>query len=289
MIDQEQFVDQILHDFEMEEANPAATPCNPKFILTSKMCPSNDEQRSLADKRPYPTLVGKLLYLATCTRPDIAYAIRELSRFMSNHGEQHWNAAKHLLHYLKGTKSLGVMYGNIDNPYPLFRSFTDSDWAMGEKRRSITGYLIEMGGGPICWASKQQAVVALSSAEAEYIALGFTSRQVIWLRSLAAELGYPQPGASIINCDNRAAIQSSHDPKSHSRMKHIDIRYHFVRRAVNMRLIDVSHIPGILNVADLMTKGLDRSTHEKWIAMIGLHPGSGGVLDDLEPGTATVA
>jgi hypothetical protein len=252
------------------------------------MCPKNEEERELANKRPYATLVGKLLYIATCTRPDIGYAVRELSRFMANHGEQHWNAAKHLVRYLKGTKSLGIMYGNVDNPYPLFHSFVDSDWAMGEKRRSITGYIIMMGGGPVCWASKQQAIVALSSSEAEYISLGFTSRQVIWLRSLSEELGYPQPGASPISCDNRAAVQTSQDPKSHSWMKHIDIRFHFVRKVVNLRLIDVSHIPGIHNISDLMTKGLERATHNKWIAMIGLHPGSGGVLEDLEPG-ATVA
>lgn len=290
LIDQEQFVDQILHQFGHEDANPAYTPCNPKFILHSSMCPKTDEEREAVQTKPYPALVGKLLYLATCTRPDISYAVRELSRFMGNYGEQHWNAAKHLLRYLKATKHYGITYGNVDNPYPIFRSFTDSDWAMGEKRRSITGYVTEMGGGPISWASKQQAVVALSSAEAEYIALGFTSRQVIWLRSLSYELGYAQPGASPINCDNKAAIQSSQDPKSHSLMKHIDIRYHFVRRAVNLRLIDVSHIPGIYNVSDIMTKGLDRPTHTKWVTMLHLDPGSGGVLVILmrEPG-ATVA
>ena len=180
MIDQEQFLDQILVDFGMTDANPAATPCNPKFMLTTTMCPKTEEQEKLATTRPYAALVGKMLYLATCTRPDIAYAVRELSRFMHNHGGQHWKAALHLLHYLKGTKGFGIIYGNVDDPYPIFKSFMDSDWAMGEKRRSVTGYIITMGGGPISWASKQQAVVALSSAEAEYIALSFTSHQVLW-------------------------------------------------------------------------------------------------------------
>jgi hypothetical protein len=173
------------------------------------MSPKNPDQEKLARSRPYPTLVGKLLYLSTCTRPDIAWAVRELSRFMGNWGEQHWGAAKHVVRYLKGTKSMGVMYGNVDNPYPLFRSFTDSDWAMGDPRRSVTGYIIEMGGGPISWASKQQAVVAQSSCEAEYIALGFTAHQVLWLRSFSSEIGFPQPGASFIACDNQGAVYSS--------------------------------------------------------------------------------
>lgn len=288
MIDQEQFIDQILTDFGMMDGHPANTPCNPKFILVSAMCPKTDAERELAATRPYPTLVCKLLYIATCTRPDIAYAVRELSRFMHNHGEQHWKAALHVLRYLKGTKGYGIIYGNVDNPYPLFKSFTDSDWAMGEKRRSITGYIIMMGGGPISWASKQQAVVALSSAEAEYIAISFTARQVLWLRSLSKELSFPQPHASVIFCDNRAAVFSALDPKSHSRLKHIDIRFHFVRHIVNGRIVDVVHISGTYNIADVLTKGLDRATHTKWITMIGLHPGSGGVLEELEPGV-TVA
>jgi hypothetical protein len=242
------------------------------------MCPRNEDQKRLAHSRPYPTLVGKLLYLATCTRPDIAFAVRELSRFMGNWGEQHWGVAKHVVRYLKGTKAIGIMYGNIDDPYPLFRSFTDSDWAMGELRRSVTGYIIEMGGAPISWASKQQAVVAQSSCEAEYIALGFTARQVLWLRILAEELGFPQNGPSFVACDNRGAIYSSQDPKSHSRLKHIDIRYHFIRSCVNERLIDVHHIPGTQNVADVCTKPLERPTHEKWVGLLGLHAGPGGVL-----------
>lgn len=251
-------------------------------MLSTAMCPKTDEEKSLAATRPYPALIGKLLYIATCTRPDISYSVRELSRFTANHGEQHWKAATHLLRYLKYTKSFGLFYGNIDDPYPLFRSFADSDWAMSENRKSVTGYIIEMGGAPICWSSKQQAVVALSSAEAEYVSLSFTARQVLWLRSLSYELGFEQPGASPINCDNRAAVYASRDPTAHSHLKHIDLRFKFIRGAVYLRQIDVSHIPGTLNIADLLTKPLDRPTHEKWISMIHLAVGSGGVSEDVE-------
>jgi hypothetical protein len=111
MLDQEQYVKSILHDFDMESANPANAPCNPNIRLTSDMCPNTDEQRQLTQKRPYPALVGKLLYLANCTRPDIAYAVRELARFMGNWGEQHWSAAKHVLRYLKGTKGQKTWLG----------------------------------------------------------------------------------------------------------------------------------------------------------------------------------
>jgi len=154
---------------------------------------------------------------------------------------------------------------------------------MGDYRKSVTGYIVEMGGAPICWSSKQQAIIAQSSCEAEYIALGYTARQVLWLRNFAAELGFPQPGASFVACDNRGAIYSSRDPKSHSRLKHIDIRLHFIRYCVNERLIDVHHIPGVHNVADVCTKPLEHHVHSRWMGLLGLHAGPGGVLDG-EPG-----
>jgi hypothetical protein len=127
MVDQAQLIDSIVEEFGLGSANPAQTPCNLKTRLTSDMCPKNKDQEQLAKTCSYPTLIGKRMYLSTCTRLNIAYAVRELSRFMGNWGEQHWEAAKHMVWYLKGTKSMVVMYGNIDDPYPLFCSFTDSD------------------------------------------------------------------------------------------------------------------------------------------------------------------
>ena len=94
-----------------------------------------------------------------CTQPDIAYAVRELARFMSNYGAQHYAAAKFLLRYLQGTHTQGIIYGDTSNPAPIFHSFCDSDWAMSEGRKSISGYVIMCGNGPISWSSKQQTVM----------------------------------------------------------------------------------------------------------------------------------
>jgi hypothetical protein len=272
MIDQSQFITTILREFKMDKCNDLTTPC-PKIRLTADMCPKTDNERDEVTKAPYSdycAIVGKCMYLSTCTRPDISFAVRELARFMSNYGKQHYAAAKHLLRYLQGTRTRGIIYGDTENLSPTFRSFADSDWAMSDGRKSISGYVIECGGGPICWSSKQQVVIALSSCEAEYLSCAHCARQIIWLRSLFAELGFPQLSSSTLFCDNQGTVACTHDPHSHSRMKHIDIRAHFIRDCVNRRIIDVHHIPGVQNPADILTKPLDKTIHQKWLHHIRL-------------------
>jgi hypothetical protein len=269
MIDQSQFIASILRDFGLDNCKPVKTPC-PKWRLTQDMCPRNAAEQEIADALPFRTLVGKCMYLATCTRPDISYAVRELARFMSNYGAKHFAAAKHLLRYLQGTRSRGVVYGNCGNFSPVFHSFCDSDWAMTEGRKSVSGYVVMCADGPICWSSKQQTVVALSSCEAEYISSAHCARQIIWLRSLFSELGFPQKDPSLLRCDNQGAVVCTHDPHSHNRMKHIDIRIHFIRDCVNRHLINVDRVAGIENPSDLLTKPLEKIIHFKWLHILRL-------------------
>jgi hypothetical protein len=273
MIDQEQFVLSILRQYNLDRCNHTTTPL-PTERLTTDMCPKTDAERLQVASAPfkdYCAIVGKCMYLSTCTRPDISYAVRELARFMSNYGPKHYAAAKHLLRYLKGSSSWGIIYGDVQNMTPIFRSFADSDWATSDNRRSVSGYLIECGGGPLAWSSKQQTLIALSSCEAEYISCTHCARQIIWLRSLFRELGFPQLHASILYCDNQGTVSCTHDPHAHSRMKHIDLRAHFIRDCVNRRIIDVHHIPGTQNPADLLTKPLHPVIHQKWINLIRLN------------------
>jgi hypothetical protein len=269
MIDQSQFISSILREFGMQQCKSVLTPC-PKWRLTSDMCPTTDAEREEADSLPFRAIVGKCMYLATCTRPDISYAVRELARFMSNYGSKHFEAAKHLLRYLQGTRSRGVIYGDTQNSSPSFHCFTDSDWAMSEGRKSISGYVIVCGGGPLTWSSKQQTIVALSSCEAEYIACAHCARQIVWLRSLFEELGFAQSDPTLLRCDNQGTVVCTHDPHSHSKMKHIDIRIHFIRECVNNRILTVHHVPGIENSADLFTKPLEKVIHRKWLTSLRL-------------------
>jgi hypothetical protein len=240
------------------------------------MCAKTSEELEESYKRPYGRLVGKVLYLVTCSRPDLAQPARELARFIANHGEQHWKAAKHLIRYLQGTKSYGVLLGRVDKPYPIFHGLSDSDWGMSDNRKSVSGYIIFFADGPISWSSKQQGTVALSSCEAEYLATTHAAKQILWLRSLASELKINQMDPTSLFCDNQGTVACTHDPQAHTKMKHIDLREHFIRDCVNNRHIEVIHIPGIENSADLLTKPLDSVIHKKWIQSLRLDSVQGG-------------
>jgi hypothetical protein len=271
---QQAYVQSILRDFRMEHCNSAQTPMDPGTRLKPR-----EADDVPPDSFDYPAFVGKVLYLSLCTRPDISYAVRELARFISNYGTPHIAAARHLLRYLQGSQSHGILLGRRDEPYPMFRAMSDSDWGMGNDRKSISGFIILLGRSPIAWSSKQQAVVALSSCEAEYISVTHCARDVLWLRSLFAEIGYPQESPTTIFCDNQGTVACTHDPHAHSKMKHISIREHFIRDCITKKLIVVTHIDGKENDADIFTKPLGRILHSQWVRKFDLRASQGGVLD----------
>lgn len=284
-VDQEQYAEAILTCFnDLKNLNGSNSPIDPSRRPTEEMRPKSAEEVAEAAKKPYSQyreLVGKLMYLVTCTRPDLAFATRELAKYMSDYGVGHYNVAKRVCRYLTKTKDLGITFrGQIRDDgicNPTFRAFSDSDWAGAEGRKSVSGYFMELANGPIAWSSKQQAVVALSSCEAEYLATTHAAKQLIWTRSILFELGFPQNDATILYCDNRGTICCTHDPQQHSAMKHIDIRIHFIRDCVSRGYIDVHHIPGIDNYADLCTKALGPNIHLKWLERVGMLTGPVGV------------
>lgn len=275
-VDQEAFLICILREFGMEFCNSTLTPC-PKWRLTQDMCPTNKDEKCAVASLPYCAVIGKCMYLSMCTRPNISYAIQELARFMSNYGQQHFDAVKHLLHYLQGCRSRSLIYGQTLNTFLLFCAFADSDWVMSEDHRSVSGYIIECAGAPIAWSSKQQVIVALSSCEAEYMACAHCVRQLIWLQTLFKELGFTQSNPTTLFCNNKGTMSCTHDPHSYSQMKHIDIQAHYIRDCMNAHAIDIHHISGADNPSDLLTKPLNKIIHTKWLACLRLDVGQGGV------------
>ena len=202
------------------------------------------------------------MYLAVSTRPDIAFAVNSLARFNSNPQKDHWTALKRVLRYLKGTINIGILYKQDDSDKCI--GYSDADWAGDTSdRKSTSGYIFMFSGGPISWNSKKQKCVALSTAEAEYVALSGAAQECFWLRQLEKELGCSSEGPTLLFEDNQSAIAMAKNPQFHGRAKHIDIRHHFVREQVANGSIKLDYCSTTDMTADMMTKGLTREQHCK--------------------------
>jgi hypothetical protein len=211
-------------------------------------------------KLPYMRLVGCLLYLMTCTRPDISFATTAVSRYMSKPLYVHWLACLHIVRYLKGTMNVGVTYSRENKLGFLLCGFSDSDWASSdlEHRRSVTGYDVFFCGGPIAWRSHLQSTVAKSSCEAEYYALSDVIDEIVFTKSILSELGIKIDKPVPIFIDNKGAVDLSGNPMYHKRTKHIDIRYHFIREKVGDGTVIILKISTKSNLADEHTKSVTK-------------------------------
>lgn len=211
------------------------------------------------------------MYLTTATRPDIAFSIGQCARFMANPGVDHFRALDRIWKYLIGTPNTGVSYGQSRDL--KIQGYCDSDWG-GDypTRKSTTGYLFTLNGGAISWNSRLQKTVALSSCEAEYMALKEAIKEQIWFKALFEQI----PGLSRIYdttlfTDSQSAIALAKNPEHHARTKHVDIQYHFVRqKATEEKLVDLRYISTNNQLADGLTKGLDSVKHRYFTTGIGL-------------------
>ncbi|THG96936.1 hypothetical protein EW145_g7692 [Phellinidium pouzarii] len=268
-LDQQAFSKTILERFHMQSAKPASTPLMVGKALTKGDSPVTEEGKAEMQGVPYSALIGSFMYLVIWTRPDLAYSAMALSQFSSNPGIAHWTEAKHVLRYLLGTLDYGLTLGGKGSDLEL-RGYADADWGSNEHRHSITGYVFYLGIGAVSWQSKKQQTTALSSGEAEYMALSAATQEALWLRSVLSELGYAQATPTVIACDNQAAIALTSDSILHARVKHIDIRHHFIRDHVAAGHIVSEYVPTADQTADILTKGLPKPAHRTHSASLGL-------------------
>ena len=264
-LSQKQYVERLLHKFGIrDETKPVSTPLASHFKMSTQLCPKSDEERTKMKDIPYSSLVGGLMYAIVCTRPDIAHAVGLVSRFMHNPGKMHWEAARWILRYLHGTRSTGICFERNDKGIEKFSiGYVDSDFASDlDKRRSTTGYVFTMANGPICWRSILQPTVALSTTEAEYMAMAEAIKEAIWTLGLIADLGVKQRKIDV-HCDSQSAIYLAKYQVHHARTKHIDVRYHFVREIIAEGEILVKKIASADNPADMLTKvvGASKFSH----------------------------
>ena len=245
-------------------ANNTKTPLSAGVHLTKLETPSSTNLRT-----EYQQLIGTLLYAALGTRPNIAFTVTQLSQFNSDPTEEHLRYAKYVLRYLKGTKSLWICYNGSSNAGLI--GYSDSDRGENkDDRHSTLGQVFTLANGAISWASQRQKTVALSVGESEYMELAATGRQCAWLRSFSMEIGFPFTQATMICADNQAAIFLAINPAVERRMKHIDIHHHYIHKQVETKIIDLYHIAGEENPADLFTKPLPVVKVGKFRTLIGL-------------------
>ena len=202
------------------------------------------------------------------TRPDIAFAVTKLAQFAADPLQEHLDKALYICCYLVGTQDYRLTYDGSSKEG--LSACTDSDWASDKDSRcSQSGYFVKLAGGLISWTSRAQKTIALSSTEAEYMALSDCSRQVVWMHTLMGELDYHLRPIPICG-DNQGSIFIASNPVTEKRSKHIDIRYHFIREVISRKLAEVFFIDGDDNPADLLTKNLGSVKFLKFRAQLGL-------------------
>jgi hypothetical protein len=257
-VSQKTYLEKILEDAGMSQCNPVSTPMTPGVTLQKATRPPTQEETAAIASIPYRRTIGGLNYAMRTTRPDIAYAISCLSRYMENPSIDHHYQLKHLLHYIRGTTDLMLIFGSSNDGLV---GHSDSDYAADrDDSKSTSAYVYTLFGGPISWKSQKQSVVTTSTTEAEYIGLSNASREALYLTQLLHDFRLDSTlyDPAVLYGDNQASIALSKNPKFHERAKHICVHYHLIRDLVDTKKIDLRYKSTSEMIADSLTKALPR-------------------------------
>ena len=253
-ISQEKYLKDVLRKFGMQDCKGVKIP----MPTNGHLC--TDENGIDFDQKVYRSMIGSLLYLCA-SRPDIMLSVCMCARFQATPKESHHKAVKHILRYLAHTPTLGLWYPK-GSAFDLI-GYSDSDYA-GDRvdRKSTSGTCHFLGRSLVCWSSKKQNCVSLSTAEAEYIAAGSCCAQLLWMKQTLKDYGVNVKNVPLF-CDNESAIKIAHNPVQHSKTKHIQIRHHFLRDHVLKGDISIEHVKTEEQLADIFTKPLDEKRFSK--------------------------
>ncbi|KAI3746688.1 hypothetical protein L6452_09127 [Arctium lappa] len=257
-INQAKYIKDMLRKFNMLDSSVMKTPMAIGTLLDA------DLSGKPVDQKVYRSMIGSLLYL-TASRPDIMFSS---VRYQSNPKESRFNAVKRILRYLKGTPNLGLWYPK-DSRFDL-TAFTDADHA-GCKldRKSTSGSCQFIGDKLVSWTTKKQNYVSTFTAEAEYVAAASCCSQVLWMKTQLRDFGYNYKSVPIY-CDSKSVIAITTNPVQHSKTKHIDVRYHFIKDHVEKGDIEMHFVQTDFQLADLFTKPLDEKRFQFLISKLGM-------------------
>ena len=258
-LSQEKYINTILQKFGMAECTGKRTPMVVGERLTRNDCPVTEEEKLDMEGVPFREAVGSLMFVMTCSRPDIARAVSCVSAFMHNPGRVHWMAVKRIFQYLKHTSDYGLQYVR-DLDWTL-TGYADSDWGGdADTQKSTTGYVFIAGGAAVSWCSKKQSVVARSSTEAEHSASAQAGGEATWLQEFVKEL---KPGAKFeairIFSDNQANLKMMQKHEARGRTRHIAIQKAYVRDLMEKGIAAFEWIGIEEQVADSLTKAVNEN------------------------------
>ncbi|RVW71630.1 Retrovirus-related Pol polyprotein from transposon TNT 1-94 [Vitis vinifera] len=265
ILSQSHYVDKILGKFDKDNSGVARTPVD----VTLHLSKNKGESVSQVE---YSRVIGSLMYLMSCTRPDIAYAVSKLSRYTSNPGAKHWQGIIRVLKYLRFTRDYGLHYTR----YPaVLEGYSDANWISNVKdSKSHSGYVFTLGGAAVSWKSSKQTVIARSTMESEFIALDKCGEEAEWLRHFLEDIPrWSKPVPPIcIHCDSQSAIGRAQSNMYNGKSRHIRRRHNTIRQLLSTGVISVDYVKSKDNIADPLTKGLNRELVEKSSRGMGLKP-----------------
>src|ERR1043165_5730093 len=258
---QSAYAKKVVKEARLEDCNPT------KYAMESGRKLTKEDESEPVNETEYRKLIGSLRYL-THTRPDITYAVGYVSRFMEKPKTTHMKAVKHLIRYIKSTLNYGIQYSK--GKEAEITGYSDSSYGDQDDGKGTTGTIFYYKDSPITWISQKQSTVALSSCESEFMAATSAACQAIWLQGVLSELTGEQPKKITLLVDNKSAIQLMKNPVFHGRSKHINTRYHFIRECIENEQIQVDHISGEMQKADILTKALPRIKFLEMRRLIGV-------------------
>ncbi len=277
LLDQQQYIAKKVDEFNMKDSKPCTTPEERGIVLNIPTDEELEKEQEKVKDLPYRKLVGSMLYAAIGTRPDIAHAVQQISKYNNKYTTKHWLAGKRIIRYLNttneetclkysgvgGTRSVKLDDKDIrvNLPNISIDAYCDADWG-GDRddRKSTTGWIIKLNNNTISWLVKKQQTVAISSAEAEYMAIASVAQEVIWIKQFLSELFYVSMdhllNKCVIHTDNMSALAISKNDVHHERTKHIDIKYHFIREGLTHKVYEINWISTTEQLADIFTKAI---------------------------------
>ncbi|CAI7861851.1 unnamed protein product [Closterium sp. NIES-54] len=261
-------VHQVLQRFGFQFSSSQPTPLSTVHSLSAP--PLNE---SVEPSCPYRELVGCLMYLMMCTRPDLAYPLSLLARYVApgRHRKVHWDAAKRVLGYLCTTLGMGLVLGGR-GPVVL-TGHADASWADNSAtQRSSQGYTFSLSSGSVSWQSTHSSLVLSSSCEAEIYAGDMDAQELRWLTYLLTDLGEQPCSPLVLYVDNKAMIALCQEHTLEHRTKHIALRYFLARELQQRGKLRLAYAATRANTADVFTKALPPGDHQRFSTVLGLVP-----------------